>query len=413
MTKVGQVNQELKVVAQQNEETQVEGTNVDTQLREAFNSDQVQGNQLTKLLKAQDLNFENFPKGNRLDAPEFAGRSLNEVKDAAREFNADFPKTLYVVDYSEFPKPETFPKKNYGGKEEAYNAWKDAVTEWVEDCKQDMVAKKSNHIGSMTEKFERAMNRGFFNIYIQAGITRDFIQATYEALNGDINKVKEQLNAKAEEIKKHTTTVGRNVINKVNANTNKQVAGLHQHITNSTNELHEHLDKNTQEIKEHVDDTANSLHNKINDSTSTLLYNIDQNAQETQEVVIGESRKLQKQEKTSQQINALSVAISTALHDWQDVFRTDETLGKVEDLKMNIIKSNKVNDNKKLELLGKLLELVNNDSWITQGNLDAIVTNNLTIIANERGISFRNTPFRFTFLTKFYIKNNPYFYLLL
>ena len=381
MTTVGQVNQELKVVAQQNEGTQVQGSNVDAQLREAFSSDQPQGNQLTKPLKAQDLNFEGFPKGNRLDASEFAGRSLNEVKDAAREFNADFPETPYVVDYSEFPKPEAFSKKNYGGKEEAYNAWKDAVTEWVEDCKQDMVTRKSNHIGSMTEKFERAMNNGFFNIYLQMGMTRDFIQATYEALKGDINKVKEQLDAKAEEIKKHSSAVGRNVTRNVNANTNRQVGGLH-----------EHLDYNTSGLHAHIDDAESGLHNHIDDAVDKINTNTDQRAQETQDVVTAESQKIQKQEQASRQIGALSDAISSALHGnttgvninvggfGSTGSHTEETCVRAENLKNEIIASTKIDDNKKIELLTKLRDLVTTDDWITRGNLEAIVTEARRII---------------------------------
>lgn len=43
MTTIGQVNQELKLVAQQNDGTQIQGSNVDAQLREAFSSEQSQG----------------------------------------------------------------------------------------------------------------------------------------------------------------------------------------------------------------------------------------------------------------------------------------------------------------------------------------------------------------------------------
>ncbi len=369
MTKIGQTNQELKIIAQQNGGTQVAGPNADSQLRESFTFEEKQTPEMQKPLKAQDLNYENFPKANRLDASEFAGRSINEVKDAAREFNADFPETPYIVDYSGFPKPEVFSKKNFGGKEEAYNAWKDAVAEWVEDCKQDMVTRKSNHIGSMTEKFERAMNNGFFNIYLQMGMTRDYILATYEALHGDINKVKEQLDAKAEEIKRHSSAVGRSVTRNVNANTNRQVG-----------ELHDHLDWNTAGLHTHIDKAASGLRGDIDDAVEKINTNTDQRAQETQDTVKTESQTLQQQEQASRQIGALSDAISSALHDWQDVFRTDETLGKVENLKMDIIKSRKVDDNKKLELLNKLLNLVNNDGWISQGDLDKIVTDTRKII---------------------------------
>ena len=211
MTTVGNVNKEVLINQNKPAPQAQEIKNGNVSLFTNSESSSQPQTTMQKTLKAQDLNYEGFPKANRLDASEFAGRSLNEVKDIAREFNADFPEQPYVIDYSKFPNPENFSKKNYGGKEEAYTAWKNVVTEWVEDCKQDMATQRSNHIGSMTEKFERAMNNGFFNMYLQMGITRDFIQATYEALQGDINKVKEQLDLKAQQIMQNSRNVGQQV----------------------------------------------------------------------------------------------------------------------------------------------------------------------------------------------------------
>lgn len=381
MVKVGNVNSEMKVVVQ-NEGVQVSGSNADAKLRQAFNYPQGQDVQMQKALKPQDLNFEGFPKSNRLDASEFAGRSLNEVKDAAREFNADFPESPYVVDYSNFPKPEEFSKKNYGGKEEAYSAWKNAVIEWVEDCKQDMVARKSNHIGSMTQKFERAMSNGFFNIYLQMGMTRDFIQATYEALQGDITKVKEQLDKKAEEIKHHTSAVGRQVTDKVNDNTNTEIGSVHNHIYQASTDLHNH-----------IYEASNKIVDNNNRNADEIKEAVKEEGMSTRGAIAKEGEKIREMGQKTREIGALSDAISSALHGNTtgiDVTsctglgirggHTEETCVRAENLKNEIITSTKIDDNKKIELLTKLRDLVTTDDWVTKGNLESIVTEATRII---------------------------------
>ena len=107
-------------------------------LRESFGAMSYGTNVNPTELKAQDLNYESFKKSERSAAFDIANRSLNEVKDKVREFNKDFPLQAFFPPYATFPKPEGFNPKNFGGKDEAFNAWKMAVVEWVEDVKQDI-----------------------------------------------------------------------------------------------------------------------------------------------------------------------------------------------------------------------------------------------------------------------------------
>lgn len=232
MVRIEGTNQELKVI-QQNKESVPTQNGAEVQLREVFTYEQNQDNSISKPLKAEDLDYSKFPKKNRLDASDFATRSLNEVKDKVREFNSDFPEQPYFPDYSSFPNPESFDKKKYGGSDNAYRAWKNAVTEWVEDCKQDMSAAKSANINSLTRSFERTLNQGFFNLYLQAGITRAEIQEVYEKLNGNMNDVKKALDEKANEIMK---------------NDNRNAAKINGKMDDEATKLHKHLDYNTYDL---------------------------------------------------------------------------------------------------------------------------------------------------------------------
>lgn len=297
MTKINGAPQNVEVVKQQeNQGTSISRTNTaDAQLRSAFTFDQKEEQKLAKPLKAHDLNYENFPKKNRLDASDYATRSLNEVKDRAREHNNDFPDNAYVVDYSTFPNPEDFEKKQYGGTDKAYSAWKTAVSEWVEDCKQDMVAAKNTNLTSMTEKFEKTLQSGFFNLYIQMGITQEEIQTVYEKLNGNINKVKAELDKKAEEIKSNSRAVGRQVTRNVNATTVAVGQKVIQNSNENTFGLHEHLDYNTEGVNRHIGDaTANVIYN-IDNASNKLGRKIDKKSNEIKKVVQNESNNIQSQ----------------------------------------------------------------------------------------------------------------------
>ena len=207
--------------------------------------------QVKKALKAGDLDYSKFPRANRLDASEFAERSLNEVKDLAREFNKDFPQNPYITDFDSFPRPESYTSKQYGGKDRAYVAWKSAVKEWVEDCKQDMDAGKDVGMQDLASRFEQTVQKGFFNLYIQNGMTQQEIFDVYQALEGDINKVKQELDSRIKKDGAYTRQVVKDAVadqaNWVVGEVRRESNGIHQHIHEvdmaSTNRDFEIMDK--------------------------------------------------------------------------------------------------------------------------------------------------------------------------
>lgn len=161
-----------------------------------FSGEIQEGNVEQQKNEPPKLNFESFKRSDREHANELATRSLNEVKDAVRIFNSDFPTSPYVPDYTSFPRPEDFEAKNYGGKDAAYNAWKDAVKEWTEDCKQDMQTLRSTNLNDVN----RNITKGFIDMYINFGLTREFIDAKIEECKGDINALKEALDGAVKEL---------------------------------------------------------------------------------------------------------------------------------------------------------------------------------------------------------------------
>lgn len=262
--------------------TSVKNNNTaDAQLREAFSYDNSNNPPEKQKFDVNQLDYSGFPKKNKVDAFDFARRSLNEIKDAAREFNADFPQNPYVPNTSIFPKPENFTKKQFGGKEQAYTAWKSAVTEWVEDCKQDMVSAKNGHINSMSAKLENIMKSGFFQIYLELGITQQEIQQAFEATNGNINDLKEMLDKKANELKQNmqrgfagvNTNTNRAVgvaIDKINSNTDYQASEIHRHLDHTERQIHRHIDESTEATQNHFEERSDDIIDEIhNDGDKT------------------------------------------------------------------------------------------------------------------------------------------------
>lgn len=306
--------------------------NVDVQLRDAFGTNEQVENNSFKKLKANDLDFTGFPKANRQDAALIAERSLNEVRDMARVYNANYPNKPYIANENDFPRPEEFSQKNYGGKDGAYNAWKVAVTEWVEDAKQDMNAKSSANIADLgatldmyTEEINSKLDRNYFANEIAEGVTRDFIVETYIELKGNLNAVETAVRKEAARIRAEVQDTEDN-------------------------------------IKREIESDGDLTRGKI-DSTQEELTNT-----------------IKKEAKTSQQISSLSDAISNAINGVKSKsfvnpsirVHTERTVQKVEKLKQQIIGSSRINENEKIRLLTKLRDLVIRDNWITTQDLDKI-----------------------------------------
>lgn len=349
-------------VTKLNSTTQTNNTNeVSTNAKNVFptttGSTDTTTNFKNKALKAHELDYSDFPKANRGDAAQFAERSLNEVKDLARTFNADFPDAQYQINYSDFPRPEQFPKKNYGGKEEAYGAWKNAVTEWVEDCKQDMNTLRNTNLAELgatldmyMDEVNKKLDQGFFNMYLQEGVTRDFIIQTYQDLKGDINAVNIALNKKAAEIRAQIVKTGQEII----ANDNNNTAGIHNHIRIDGQITRGALEAVGELIREDVRAEGNATRHTVRSESSYTRHTVRAEADKTQE------------------INALSDAISSAINNTDDT-RAESTVKSVEQLKSRIVSSQRITHDEKLKLLTKLRNLVIEDDWITSKDLGNIL----------------------------------------
>lgn len=344
--------------------------NVNAQIQAYYNSErQTEVNYYnSKKLKASDLNFTSFPKSNRADAAQFAERSLNEVRDKARDFNADYPDKPYFINEKDFPRPEDFPKKNYGGKDMAYNAWKNAVVEWVEDAKQDMDTIKSTNIADLgatidmyADEINKKLDRNLFANEMQEGVTRQFIIDTYIALKGNMDAVEAAVHKEAARIRAEVQDVGN---------------GLSMQIDDQSRYLHEHIDDSERNIKNAVMDAKIEVADVVTAESEKTNKNIDE-----------VNQNIDKKSKETQEINALSDAISNAINGVKTKsslnpnlsIHTERTIQKVENLKQEIVSSVNVTHQTKVELLTELKDLVIRDNWITSADLDQITQRITTI----------------------------------
>ena len=323
-----------------------------------------------KKLKAQELNYSEFPKANRADASQFAERSLNEVKDLARTFNADYPDEPYIVDYNEFPRPEIFQKNNYGGKDKAYTAWKNAVIEWVEDCKQDMDTKRNANMVDLgmtldmyMSEINEKLDEGFYDMYLEEGLTREFIAETYKQLKGDINAVNVALNKEASRIRAQVKASEGNII----ANDNGNTASVHAHIAGATDG-----------INNHIEEDGVKTRNLVYDETQEIKGEVRKEGQQTRQTVTKTARE-------TQEINDLSNAISNAINNIdRDALglnspHSEREIQQVEDLKNRIINSTRINHETKVELLEELKEIAIKDDFITPPDLSKVLNKMVTI----------------------------------
>ncbi len=195
--------------------------------------------EVVKPLKARELDYSLFSKSQMKDANKLAERSLNEVKDLTRDFNADFPAKPYVPNYEEFPKPEEF--KQFKNKDDRYDAWSDAVVEWVEDCKQDMKTQRSTNLSDMASLFEAKIDRNLIVSCAQFDITRETMLKLFEQAQGDMQKFNESI---------------RSAINRA-------ARQIESEVINQGNAVRKDIDYSTEILKEAVGDKAEEVGRKV------------------------------------------------------------------------------------------------------------------------------------------------------
>lgn len=229
--------------------------------------------------KAPALNFEGFQKKERAAANELATRSLNEVKDLTRDFNHDFPATAYSPDYTSFPKPDDFSAKNFGGKEKAFVAWKDAVKEWVEDCKQDIQTLKATGI----EDLKRQINENFIRSWEIQGLTRDVIMQTLQKVDYDIQAASRELKHTVQnEAAKIKSTV-RSESARTRETVREEAGYIHQHIGDAEAALHDHVENAKEDIKLNDNINTHFVVDEIQVDGDKTRTQIDMNKQEEKE----------------------------------------------------------------------------------------------------------------------------------
>lgn len=157
-------------------------------------------------IRPQDLDYSLFKK-EKAEAYKLAERALNEVKDIVREFNSDFPYNPYQPNYKDFPKPEEFAQF----KKDAFAMWERAVDAWVEDCKQDMVSKKSTNLEGMANglanRFSVELARGKFEVYTALGLTLQRVEELFYQVGGNLESLEVAVRKEAAKIR---TTVQEN-----------------------------------------------------------------------------------------------------------------------------------------------------------------------------------------------------------
>ncbi len=157
--------------------------------------------EVPKELKVEDIDFTAFAKGKRDAAAAVVSMVLANVKQMAKDYNYNYPCVPYFPDYENFPVPENFNPKNYGGKDEAYYTWETSVRAWENNVKDDI--KKLNTQSESQKMFglQRQIYEGFINVYTQLGLNREQINEVCKHFAGNQVEIKNALNQMRDQIR--------------------------------------------------------------------------------------------------------------------------------------------------------------------------------------------------------------------
>lgn len=316
----------------------------------------------TKRVDPQELDFSNFTKKYAITARKEAREVIQDLEDQINRHNRKNPNNQVFIDFTNFPNPKKYDKKTNGGNVEVYEAWSDALRHWekqetnrLDDAMDVTIVEVANQLTENQQKLANLINAGRYEVYINAGITQARIEQLAQEVNYNFDNLTVMLNKEFQKTRAHTTNVGANV---------------------------------TGQIGKHLDSVYEKLDGKIDDATEEIKGTVQAEGLNTRITVAGVgadvvdkvNQNTNAQGQQTKEIESVSTAISSAIHDWQDVFRADSTIDEVETLKQEIIKSSNIDHNKKMELLNKLLNLVNNDALITDNDLKAIHTETKSIL---------------------------------
>ncbi|MBQ7125960.1 hypothetical protein IJO12_02625 [bacterium] len=339
------------------------GTTTNSQKTVPMVSGEVQTNtQSTKFQFPQELNYEKFPKDKRGEAMRETQATFERISEIVFEHNTKcwkHPGYQIGPDFiNGFSRPESFDHKNTGTtKEDMFHLYLESLENWEDNVKT--LSKEleklyeefeADNIGKKMSDFESKMDSGYFKDYLKY-INENDIKKTFEKCNYNLDTTLIMLNQK---------------INDINANKlSKEVNSATEGLRSTVKEEGETTRHSVEEAK---DDVQDSITKQAVADQQAMKQNADR--------VVKDVNKNTDQEA---ELNALSSAISNAVRSGnirKGVLslggRRTATITAVEDLAREIVGSDSLNHQQKVEKLTLLRELCDKDTIITERDLDSI-----------------------------------------
>ena len=169
--------------------------------------------------KSHQFNYKNFPSSSRDVAVKIVNETISDVDKAVRNQTGE---NRYVVDYNDFPNPADY-KMDGLSKQKQFDAWKDDVTAWKNKHLDEINRRNQTTIDNLNENINRLRDnviQGFLITYAELKLTREEMTEMYNALSGDVEQMKAQLDKKMNELKQSVKNMGTSLKNEI-----KQEAG--------------------------------------------------------------------------------------------------------------------------------------------------------------------------------------------
>jgi len=277
---------------------------------------------------------ENINKKALTQMKELAKETLEDAKRMVLLHKTSNESSNFELDFATFPKPENY---NDIKKAEIIENFEKDLARWLNNETLRIASDVATQKGSVVEALEKineTIDQQALNLYLRMGYTEAFIYHCFQMAKGDLNQLARII--KQEAAKTRAT---------VEQNTDEVIEVVKQEGGSTRQFVEEDNVKTRRLVQE----------NKINTSINHAVTRgtVNQRAKETQE------------------INALSSAISAAINNTDDS-RAETTVQKVEVLKQSIINNSKLSHSEKIDKLENLRQLVINNDYITQAHLNKI-----------------------------------------
>ena len=226
--------------------------------------------------KSHQFNYKNFPSSSRDVAVKIVNETISDVDKAVRNQTGE---NRYVVDYNDFPNPADY-KMDGLSKQKQFDAWKDDVTAWKNKHLDEINRRNQTTIDNLNENINRLRDnviQGFLITYAELKLTREEMTEMYNALSGDVEQMKAQLNKKMNELKQSVKDMGTSLNNEIKQEviqgflityaelelTRAEMTEMYNALSGDVEQMKAQLDKKMNELKQSVKNMGTSLKNEI------------------------------------------------------------------------------------------------------------------------------------------------------